>query len=81
MKNSKGIIHFLLLFLMILAGCSLHEEKGSGNVESPPYLMVINGLSESLGCIDNHGDDLVESEIQTGQAPNQILKHTPARCI
>jgi DNA-binding beta-propeller fold protein YncE len=64
---------FLMVILVIFPGCPYQE--GNDTAIESPFLSIINGLSESLSFIMTHGDDCVESDITTGQAPNQILKH------
>jgi hypothetical protein len=63
---------FIIIILFLLTGCP--DQHDTGSIGSP-YLSIINELSESISFIPEHGDDLLESDIQTGQAPNQIIKN------
>ncbi|MCG8570984.1 MAG: hypothetical protein MJB14_12665 [Spirochaetes bacterium] len=77
----KKIIYFILFFctvLFLFNSCTYPyhypEEEAAFDIESP-YLTVINGLSENLSFIKKEGESLTESTVQTGQSPNQIIKH------
>lgn len=90
MKKINYFIIVILFILIFLKSCSYpysdanptkhKKDKDDQNDNTfieeikAPYLAIINGLNETLSFIYKHGDDIIESNIKTGQSPNQIIK-------
>lgn len=79
-KNYK--VSILITILLTLTGCP-YPDSELNPTETPiktdidtPFVTIVNGLNETLSVINEPGASIRETDISTGQSPNQIIKHS-----